>query len=199
MKPVSRVALVASLLFASFAFLMCGKKEEMKTGAADSTAAAMSHESAEADRGTTSAAIGSATVSINYGRPQLKGRDMLAQAGDGMIWRMGMNEATEIKTDADLKFGDAVIPKGNYSLWMKKISAGQWHLVFNKKTGIWGHEHPAADDFAETPLTMTTNAESVERFTVELSAVNATTGSLKATWGTAVLTTEFTVAATTSM
>ena len=165
----------------------------MKT-AADSTGTTMSHESTEGDRGTASASFGSSTVSINYGRPQLKGRDMLGQATDGMVWRMGMNEATEIKTDADLKFGETVIPKGSYSLWMKKVGADQWHLVFNKKTGIWGTEHSDADDFAEFPLTMSTNPESVERFTVELTTANETTGALKAMWGTAVLTADFTVA-----
>jgi len=192
MKADSRFALAAFMLGASFVFVMCSKKEEMKT-AADSTATAMSSESAEGDRGAASASFGSATVSINYGRPQLKGRDMLSQATDGMVWRMGMNEATEIKTDADLKFGDTVIPKGSYSLWMKKIGPGQWHLVFNKKTGVWGTEHSPADDFAETPLTTSTNPESAERFTVELSAANETTGALKATWGMAVLSAEFTV------
>ncbi len=195
MKPASRFIRISFLMFVSFAFVMCSKNEEMKTEAADSTSTAMSHESAEDDRGTATARFGTMSVTINYGRPQLKGRDMLAQATDGMVWRMGMNEATEIKTDADLKFGDTVIPKGSYSLWMKKISADQWHLVFNKKTGIWGHEHPAADDFAETPLTMTTNPESVERFTVELSVMNETTGMLKALWGTVVLTVGFTVSA----
>ena len=198
MKAFSRFAPAVFLLGASFVFVMCGKKDEMKT-AADSTATAMSHEAAEGDRGAASASFGGAMVSIDYGRPQLKGRDMLAQATDGMVWRMGMNEATEIKTDADLKFGDTVIPKGSYSLWMKKIGPDQWHLVFNKKTGVWGHEHPAADDFAETPLTMSTNAESVERFTVELTAANETTGALKAIWGTALLSAELTVSSGTAM
>ncbi|MGH7601750.1 MAG: DUF2911 domain-containing protein, partial [bacterium] len=147
------------------------------------------------DRGTASATFGSATVSINYGRPQLQGRDMLAQATDGMVWRMGMNEATEIKTDADLKFGDTVIPKGSYTLWMKKISSDQWHLVFNKKTGIWGTEHSPADDLAEVPLTMSTNPESVEAFIIELAASNETSGTLKAMWGTAILSADFTASA----
>jgi len=199
MNSISRFVHAGFLLLAAFAFLTCGKKEKMKTSAAGSTVTTMSHEAAEGDRGTAIATFSGVVVSIDYGRPQLKGRDMLAQATDGMVWRMGMNEATEIKTDADLKFGETVIPKGSYSLWMKKIGPDQWHLVFNKKTGVWGHEHPAADDFAETPLTMSTNAESVERFTVELTAANETTGALKAIWGTALLSAELTVSSGTAM
>jgi hypothetical protein len=67
--------------------------------------------------------------------------------------------------------------------------------IFNKKTGIWGHEHPAAEDFAEVPMTMSTNSESVEAFTIELSAASETNGTLKAMWGTAVLSANFTASA----
>jgi hypothetical protein len=194
MKTFLRLVQATCIMTTLFLFVMCSKKEEAKTETAETTPPA--EQSAPAgDRGTTSATFGSATVSINYGRPQLQGRDMLAQATDGMVWRMGKNEATEIKTDANLKFGDTVIPAGSYSLWMKKISADQWHLIFNKKTGIWGTEHSAADDFAEVPLAMSTNAESVEAFTVELTAANETNGTLKAMWGTAVLSAGFTASA----
>ncbi|GEM_PF-202274 len=185
----------ATLIMAAlFLFVMCSKKEEAKTEAAETTPSA--EQSAPAgNRGVASATFGAATVSVNYGRPQLQGRDMLAQATDGMVWRMGMNEATEIKTGVDLKFGETVIPAGAYSLWMKKISSGKWHLIFNKKTGIWGHEHPAADDLAEVPLTMSTNQQPVEQFTIEVTANNENSGTLKAIWGTAVLSADFTVSA----
>lgn len=194
MKTFLRLVQTTFIMTTLFLFVMCSKKEEAKTENAETTTTA-EQKAPAGDRGTASATFGSATVSVDYGRPQLEGRDMLAQATDGMVWRMGKNEATEIKTDADLKFGDTVIPKGSYSLWMKKISAGQWHLIFNKKTGIWGDEHPAADDFAEVPLAMSTNSEAVEAFTIELAASNETKGTLKAMWGTAVLSAEFTASA----
>jgi hypothetical protein len=194
MKPRFRTAQVLFMMMAQLAFVMCSKKEEAQTETAETTPAA-EQQAPVSDRGTASATFGSATVSIDYGRPQLRGRDMLAQATDGMVWRMGMNEATEIKTDAELKFGETVIPAGSYSLWMKKISGDQWHLIFNKKTGIWGDEHPAADDFAEVPMTMSTNPDTVEAFTIALAASSGTNGTLKAMWGTAVLSADFTASA----
>lgn len=194
MKTFLRFVQATLIMTSLFLFMMCSQKEEAKTEPAESQPMAEQPAPAD-DRGTATATFGSATVSINYGRPKLEGRDMLAQATDGMVWRMGKNEATEIKTDADLKFGDTEIPKGTYTLWMKKVSSDQWHLVFNKKTGIWGTEHSAADDFAEVPMTMSTNAESVEAFTIELAASNETSGTLKATWGTSILTADFTASA----
>jgi len=195
MKTFFRAAQAASLLVAVFLFVVCGKKEETKIAENENKPATAEQAPAEANRGVVSAKFGNAIVSINYGRPLLKGRDMLAQATDGIVWRMGMNEATEIKTGVDLKFGETVIPQGAYSLWMKKISSGKWHLIFNKKTGIWGHEHPAADDFAEVPLTMLTNPQAAEQFTIALTANNENSGTLKAMWGTSILSADFTASA----
>lgn len=194
MKLFLRVTRMGLLSMALLTLIMCSKSEESEAEpAADQPAAEAPAE--ESNRGTASATFGAMAVSIDYGRPQLQGRDMLAKATDGMVWRMGMNEATEIKTDANLHFGETVIPAGGYSLWMKKLAGDKWELIFNKKTGIWGHEYPAADDFAAVPLTMSTAQESVETFTVELAASSETEGTLTAKWGTSVLSANFKVSA----
>jgi hypothetical protein len=197
MRFIHRLLQLVFLATATLIFLACAKPEEKKAEEAPSTAANHSPvmEQTASNRGTASAAFGDKSVSINYGRPQLQGRDVLAMATDGMVWRMGMNEATEIKTDADLKFGETLIPAGSYSLWMKKVASDKWDLVFNKKTGIWGHEHPAADDFASAPMTMSTLQDTVETFTVEVKSQDATNGNLTAMWGTAALSAAFTLQA----
>lgn len=196
MSFIARSTKIALLATLALAFLMCAKPEEKKTEEAPAPAAdnATDTAQAESNRGTASAQFGDKTVSINYGRPQLQGRDVLALATDGMVWRMGMNEATEIKTDADLKFGETVIPAGQYSLWMKKVAGDKWELVFNKKTGIWGHEHPAADDLASVPMAMSTLAESVETFTIEVQAQDAANGAIVAKWAATALSAPFSIA-----
>ena len=75
------------------------------------------------------------------------------------------------------------------------MSGDSWELTFNKKTGIWGTEHSPADDVAAVPMTMSTNPESVETFTVELTATSDKAGTLKAMWGTSVLSADFTASA----
>jgi len=176
-----------------FSIIMCGKKEDAQTSR--DAGEPMAKATAVSDRGTASAVLENAEVSINYGRPQLQGRDMLAQATEGMVWRMGMNEATEIKTARDLKFGETMIPQGSYSLWLKKMNAEEWALIINKKTGIWGTEYSAADDVATVPLIASTTPETVETFTIELTAVSKNAGALKVTWGKTALSTEFMVSA----
>lgn len=197
MKTTLRFVVCALLATAFFA---CSKKEEAKMDMkADSTSASMAMADSAGDRGQASAMFGEMKVSIDYGRPKLEGRDMLAQATEGKVWRMGKNEATEITTDADLKFGETTIPKGHYSLWMKKVSEGNWQLIFNKKTGIWGTAHTDADDFATVPMTMATNPESVEAFTISLESTGENMGVLKAMWGTSILSADFAVVGASSM
>ncbi len=196
MRFTTRLGQIALLAAAACTFMMCTKPEDTKqeqpasSAATDSTAGMAQTES---NRGTASTTFGDKTVSINYGRPQLQGRDVLAMASDGMVWRMGMNEATEIKTEVDLKVGETVIPAGQYSLWMKKIGSDKWELLFNKKTSIWGDGHPAEDDFASAPMTMSTLPEAVEAFTIEVQAQDAATGNIIARWGTTALSTSFSV------
>lgn len=197
MKPLFRIVQAGLLSAAMLTLIMCTKSEEPQSEpAAEQPAAEAAETPAEtSNRGAADATFGALAVSIDYGRPQLRGRDMLAQATDGMVWRMGMNEATEIKTDANLHFGETVIPAGTYSLWMKKVAADQWELVFNSNTGIWGDPVPTDGNVASVPLTMTAGPESVEAFTIALSAANETDGTLSAMWGTSVLTANFTVSA----
>jgi hypothetical protein len=89
-------------------------------------------------RGKAEAVVGGKKVSVEYGQPELKGRDMLAKAGPGMVWRFGMNEGTTLTTEADLQFGSVSVSKGAYTVFAKKVSEDTWHLVLNKQTGLWG-------------------------------------------------------------
>ena len=75
---------------------------------------------AQAERGKAELKAGSGAITVDYGRPSLKGRDMLSQLKEGTFWRMGMNQATVLTTPVDLAFGATKVAKGSYSLWLKK-------------------------------------------------------------------------------
>ena len=136
-----------------------------------------------ADRGEAKAVVAGKTVTIDYGRPSLKGRDMLAQAQVGQAWRMGANEATSLKTDAELAFGTARVPKGDYVLTATKLDAKQWQLNVLAKAD--------RSKVADVPLTTETLPQSVEQFTIELTGAGGK-GELKLSWGTTALRTAFT-------
>ena len=129
-------------------------------------------------RGEAKAMVAGKAVSIDYGRPSLKGRDMLGQAQVGQAWRMGADAATSLKTDADLSFGAVAVPKGEYILTATKVAADKWHLNVLAKAD--------RAKVAEVPLTHGTLPQSVEQFTIALVG-EKDKGTLELHWGTTAL------------
>ena len=137
-----------------------------------------------APRGEAKATVSGKAVSIDYGRPSLAGRDMLAKAEVGKPWRMGADAATSLKTDANLSFGSANVPKGSYVLTATRTAESQWTLNIAKTEG-----DKAA--VADVPLTVGKLAESVEVFTIALRG-DKDKGEVELQWGTVSLKAAFT-------
>jgi len=146
---------------------------------------------APADRGKAEMKAGTGAITVDYGRPSLKGRDMLSQLQEGASWRMGMNQATVLTTPVDLSFGKTVIAKGAYSLFLKK-TGDAFQLVFNSQTGQWGTQHDPAKDVATVAMSKAAIAAPVETFTIELAPA-AKGGSLSLSWGAEKLSAPFEV------
>jgi hypothetical protein len=145
-------------------------------------------------RGTSSLTLTGKTVSVEYGRPSLRGRttdEMLGRLPAGGFWRMGSDKSTTFKTEIDLAFGDVTVPAGEYSLWMQRQSDNSWKLVFNKQHGQWGTEHDASQDLASVSLEESKAAKPVEMVTLTLSKAGGG-GTLTIKWGTLEVAASFT-------
>ncbi|MBZ5554637.1 MAG: DUF2911 domain-containing protein [Acidobacteriia bacterium] len=123
-------------------------------------------------RGSAEVTINGKTVSINYGHPRLKGRNVFALAETGDVWRLGMNQATEITSSGDLVVGGKELKAGKYSLWARKTDADSWVLAFHPKTGIWGEPAMTHGFVAETPLKTEPASDSAELLLISLAEVN---------------------------
>jgi len=138
-------------------------------------------------RGTSTLTLKGKTVSVDYGRPSLKGRTsdaLLGQLNPGGVWRLGADSSTTFKTDLDLAFGDVTIPAGEYSIWMQRQEGNSWKLLFDKEHGQWGEPAPEPSQcFASVPLKESKPAKSVEMVTLTLSKAGSG-GTLKIQWGT---------------
>ena len=145
-------------------------------------------------RGTTSLTLGSATVSVEYGRPSLHGRtvdQMLGQLPAGEVWRLGADKSTTFTTTGDLDFGGVAVPKGVYSLWARKEADNSWKLVFNSQHGQWGTNHDASKDAEAASLTQSKAASPAEQVTINLHKQGAG-GRITIQWGDLELTGDFT-------
>lgn len=145
---------------------------------------------AQANRGKAELNAAGGKIVVDYGRPQLKGRDPLTWQKDGSYWRMGMNEMTTINTPVDLVFGAVKLPKGAYGLWLLKLTADRYKLVFNSETSGMGMTHDKAKDVASVPLKKEALQAVVEALSIGLK--NAPKGgTFIMTWGTIKLSADF--------
>ena len=138
-------------------------------------------------RDTVRAKIAAANVWIDYGRPALRGRNVWVNGvlGD-TLWRTGANAATQLRTDAALTIGGAMVPAGTYTLWTATTANG-YQLVINKQFGQWGTAYDANRDLVRVPLAESPTPAPVERFTIGLvpqdGAQGGRSGVLMLAWG----------------
>src|SRR5579875_2946840 len=144
-------------------------------------------------RGFTKLTLNGQTISIEYGRPSLKGRtidQLLGQLKPGAFWRLGADTSTTFTTTADLKFGSLTVPKGVYSLWAQRAANNQWKLVFNKQHGQWGTKHDPSQDFVFAPFRETKASTVAQMVTISLRK-SRTGGAILVHWGNMDLTAYF--------
>lgn len=106
-------------------------------------------------------------IKVVYSRPALKGRSLGTElASYGQVWRTGANEATEIKFYQDVKFGDATVPAGTYTLFSIP-GASEWTIILNKDLDVWGaYAYKEAQDVARLTVPAESNGKSLEHFSI---------------------------------
>ncbi len=91
--------------------------------------------------------INGKNVSIEYGRPVLKGRtleSLMRQLPPDRVWRAGAGPITVLSTETDLMIGGKRVPAGNYSLYMYCPEKGDYALLVNSEIG-----QPASEPLAK--------------------------------------------------
>lgn len=94
--------------------------------------------------------IGISTITINYSRPSVKGREVWGAlvpygytvqgfgAGKAAPWRAGANENTVIKFSDDAKVEDKLVPAGEYGLFFIINEDNTGEVILSKDYKSWG-------------------------------------------------------------
>ena len=137
--------------------------------------------------------IDGANISIEYGRPYLKGRSIGDVAPNGKIWRAGADEATTLKTDKPLKFGNLSVPAGTYTLFTVPGDK-EWQLVISKETGQWGTAYTEGQDLGRVPMRVGSAKMPAEQVTYSIDDTPQG-ATLRLEWGNTSVSAPFTVPA----
>jgi hypothetical protein len=136
--------------------------------------------------------IDGANISIEYGRPSVKGRTIgkdLAPYGE--VWRTGADEATTLKVDKAMMFGSVHVNPGTYTIYTLPGEKG-WQLIINKQTGQWGTEYSQAQDLARIPMTVGPAKAPVEQLTISIDD-QPKGATLRVEWGAVSATVNFSI------
>jgi hypothetical protein len=135
-------------------------------------------------RDTARATIGSATFSVDYGRPLARGRKLVGNVITyDRVWRTGANAATQFTTSAPITLAGLSLPAGTYTLWTVPHVRGV-DLIVNRQTGQWGTEYSRARDLGTAPMKSESVDQPVEKFTISIEPSDAKHGTLAMAWGT---------------
>ena len=135
-------------------------------------------------RDTARATIGAAKLTVDYGRPLLRGRTLLGNVIPyDRVWRTGANAATQLTTSAPISLAGLDLPAGTYTLWTVPHLKGV-DLIVNRQTGQWGTEYHRAQDLGNAPMKADSVSSPVEKFTISIEPTDARHGILAMSWGT---------------
>lgn len=120
--------------------------------------------------------VDGANITLEYGRPSVKGRVIFGPEGlhkPGVVWRMGADEATTLKTSKDLMFGSVHLPAGTYTLYALPLAGASpdkpaGKLIINKQTGQWGTQYDEKQDVARIDANVSLLTTPVETLTLEI-------------------------------
>jgi hypothetical protein len=152
-------------------------------------------------------------ITIDYGRPLLRGRANIFGAGadygkvvsaGAPVWRAGANATTALSTEVPLVFGGKTIAAGTYSVFVELKEQG-WTLVLssqpvqekydpNDKVKLFGaYNYDAKYDVVRVPMKMAKSPVSVEQFTIGFVNMTQAGGSIAMWWDKDLATVDFTV------
>lgn len=122
-------------------------------------------------------------ISIDYGRPGVKGRKIFGDLVPfAKVWRAGANSSTKITFGQAVKFGGKEVKAGTYGLFIIPEPT-QWKVILNKDSQSWGaYSFDEKLNVLETTIPVEPTKNLVEWFTINLTPVSKDETTLSLSW-----------------
>lgn len=153
-------------------------------------------------------------IEIFFGRPIKRERNLFdlpdwreALLDGAEVWRAGANVSTRLRTQAELTFGDTVVPAGEYSVFIDfgestdteqswTFILSNWPVQLNydyeNKSALWGaYEYTPEKDVVRALMTVDTDDVSFDQLSWQFANVKDGKGSLVLIWDQLRATVEF--------
>ncbi|MCJ8167257.1 DUF2911 domain-containing protein [Pontibacter sp. E15-1] len=134
--------------------------------------------------------VGLSTVSLDYSRPAVKGREVFGGIVPyGKMWRTGANASTKIKFSEDVTIEGNKIPAGEYALYTIP-GKDEWTVIIHKNTKHWGDggtDYKQTEDQARFTVKPQQNPRKVESFTINFTNVKADASDVEILWDNVIV------------
>lgn len=146
------------------------------------------------ERGMVSQTVDGTVITVDYARPQVRGRDsVFAAQGNGIVhwgevWTPGANWATTFEFSKPVTLAGREVAAGKYSVWIVPRQEGEWMLHLHRNTRLFHTQMPKEDEFfLSLPVTPQTAGHRENILLFGFPEVTHTGTTLRMHWGTTVV------------
>ncbi len=129
-----------------------------------------------------------AIIRVIYSRPAKKDREVFGgMIKYGNVWRMGANEAPEIKFYRNVSIQGKQVKAGIYALYAIP-NADEWIIILSSDLDQWGaYSYTQERDVMRVNVPVKKTDESVENFTIQFAKNSDSEAIMKILWDTTLI------------
>ena len=133
--------------------------------------------------GTITQRVGLTDVSIDYSRPDKRGREIFGGLVPyAKVWRTGANDPTKIKFSDAVKIEGKDLPAGEYAFYTMP-GENEWTIIFSKNLKLWGaYGYKPDADALRVTVKPTTLPNDVETFTIGFGDLKDDSATIHLDW-----------------
>jgi hypothetical protein len=135
------------------------------------------------ERSTVSQTIDGTVITVDYARPQLRGRTgVFGRTVRDTVWTPGANWATTFEFSKPVRLNGQEVPAGRYSIWMRP-RPGDWVLYLHQNPRLFHTQHPKPHEmFLSLKVEADSGSEPVDVLTFDFPRVDRDGATLRFRW-----------------